>query len=190
MSNQQSITKRTSDPLTSSYSVAVSDFVRLLATQLPGFSVGVDVPLNSDGQWFIDVSGEEFSCSIVWRKSMGFGFFTGDLGYGDRPNEMYEQPDLAVKRAMQLAIQQRSGEPIAPAWLAELRQLLEKPQTEMATLLSMTQSAVSRFESREDFKVQTLASYIEAMGGRLELRVHLPGMDIAIAPPTVGRAVR
>jgi transcriptional regulator with XRE-family HTH domain len=55
------------------------------------------------------------------------------------------------------------------AGLAELRRALHLTQTQLARQLNVTQSEVSRIERRADLYLSTLQSYIEAMGGELEL---------------------
>ncbi len=53
--------------------------------------------------------------------------------------------------------------------LKQLREAAGKTQVEMAELIEMTQSALSRIEHREDNQVETLRRYVEALGGELEL---------------------
>ncbi len=62
--------------------------------------------------------------------------------------------------------------------LQELRQhCADLTQEEVAGLLDVTQALVSKFEHREDVLLSSLYAYIQALGGELELRVHLPGQD-------------
>ena len=65
--------------------------------------------------------------------------------------------------------------------LQALRKQLEITQESMAERLDVRQGNVSRFENRSDMLISTLRDYLEAMGGRLELVVHLPGR----APVTI-----
>jgi predicted transcriptional regulator len=53
--------------------------------------------------------------------------------------------------------------------LQELRQRLEQTQAKMAEATEMTQSELSRFESRADHRVSTLRRYVAALGGELEV---------------------
>jgi predicted transcriptional regulator len=53
--------------------------------------------------------------------------------------------------------------------LRKLRELTGKTQAEVADLVAMTQSELSRAERREDHRVSTLRRYVEALGGRLEV---------------------
>lgn len=53
--------------------------------------------------------------------------------------------------------------------LAELRRARAYTQDQLAATLDVPQSQVSRIERQADLYVSTLARYLEAMGGRLEL---------------------
>lgn len=55
--------------------------------------------------------------------------------------------------------------------LRELRQTLSLTQQQVADKAEMTQSELSRLESRGDHRVSTLRRYVEAMGGELEISV-------------------
>ena len=53
--------------------------------------------------------------------------------------------------------------------LRDLRKAHELTQTRMAEALHISQDGVSRIETRSDFLLSTLRSYVEAMGGKLRL---------------------
>jgi DNA-binding Xre family transcriptional regulator len=53
--------------------------------------------------------------------------------------------------------------------LAELRQQIGKTQTELAQVLEMTQANVSRIEHSENLYLRTLADYVGALGGHIEV---------------------
>ncbi|MGA7196953.1 MAG: XRE family transcriptional regulator [Roseiarcus sp.] len=58
--------------------------------------------------------------------------------------------------------------------LRELRQIAGKAQADIATALNIKQPSVSKIEKQADMYLSTLRSYIEAIGGELELTVKLP----------------
>lgn len=58
--------------------------------------------------------------------------------------------------------------------LRELRQIAGKAQAEIATALKIKQPSVSKIEKQADMYLSTLRSYVEAVGGELELTVKLP----------------
>ena len=58
--------------------------------------------------------------------------------------------------------------------LRELRQIAGKAQADIATALNIKQPSVSKIEKQADMYLSTLRSYVEAMGGQLELTVKLP----------------
>jgi hypothetical protein len=53
--------------------------------------------------------------------------------------------------------------------LQELRRELDLTQVDAARAAEMTQSELSRLESRGDHRISTLRRYVEALGGRLEV---------------------
>ena len=58
--------------------------------------------------------------------------------------------------------------------LRDLRKAHELTQTRMAEALHISQDGVSRIETRSDFLLSTLRSYVEAMGGKLRLIAEFP----------------
>src|SRR3954467_7509970 len=58
--------------------------------------------------------------------------------------------------------------------LQELRQLAGKAQADVASALNIKQPSVSKIEKQSDMYLSTLRSYVEAIGGTLELTVKLP----------------
>jgi DNA-binding XRE family transcriptional regulator len=65
--------------------------------------------------------------------------------------------------------------------LEELRAARELTQQELAGLLGVNQAAVSKLERRADMYVSTLARFVEAMGGKLEIRVVFPEGSVRIS---------
>ena len=64
--------------------------------------------------------------------------------------------------------------------LAQVRKLRKRTQREVAIKLSTRQSAISRFERRRDARVSSLAAYVAAIGGTLDLVARFPGQHIRI----------
>jgi len=58
--------------------------------------------------------------------------------------------------------------------LRALRQIAGKAQADVAAALNIKQPSVSKIEKQADMHVSTLRSYVEAVGGELELTVRLP----------------
>ena len=73
-------------------------------------------------------------------------------------------------------IKTRSAELIAEeSTLQELRKAMHCSQEKVAEELGVNQAAVSKIERRADMYVSTLRSYIEAMGGSLDIVAQFPG---------------
>jgi hypothetical protein len=64
--------------------------------------------------------------------------------------------------------------------LAQVRRLRKRTQREVAIKLSTRQSEISRFERRRDAHVSSLAAYVAAIGGELDLVARFPGQHIRI----------
>ncbi|MDE0671717.1 MAG: transcriptional regulator [Caldilineaceae bacterium SB0662_bin_9] len=64
--------------------------------------------------------------------------------------------------------------------LHQLRRARALTQQDMAKILKVNQSAVSKLEQRADMYVSSLRSYIEAVGGQLKIVAEFPEGEIAI----------
>jgi predicted transcriptional regulator len=64
--------------------------------------------------------------------------------------------------------------------LHQLRQAREMTQARLAEVLEMDQGNISKLEKRTDMYLSTLRSYVEAMGGTLEIRAVFPDGDVKI----------
>lgn len=64
--------------------------------------------------------------------------------------------------------------------LREMRQIAGKAQEDIATALKIKQPSVSKIEKQADMYLSTLRSYVEAIGGKLELTVKLPGRPVLL----------
>jgi ribosome-binding protein aMBF1 (putative translation factor) len=69
---------------------------------------------------------------------------------------------------------------IAEIPLHELRRARELSQQNIADRLCMKQAAVSKMERRTDMYISTLRSYIEAMGGSLDVIARFPEGDVQV----------
>jgi len=58
--------------------------------------------------------------------------------------------------------------------LRELRKARERSQKAVGEILDINQAAVSKIERRTDMYISTLRSFIEAMGGELEIVARFP----------------
>ena len=73
--------------------------------------------------------------------------------------------------------------------LRALRRIVGKGQAEVASALKIKQPSVSKIEGQSDMYLSTLRSYVEAIGGRLELTVIMPAGS-AVAVQRLGRPDR
>jgi transcriptional regulator with XRE-family HTH domain len=64
--------------------------------------------------------------------------------------------------------------------LYQLREARNLTQINLAKVLEVNQGAVSRLEKRTDMYVSTLRSYIQAMGGQLQVKAIFPEGEVEI----------
>lgn len=57
--------------------------------------------------------------------------------------------------------------------LSEIRKALDMSQVDLAKLMVVSQASVSKLECREDLLISTLAAYVKALGGEIEILAHL-----------------
>lgn len=79
------------------------------------------------------------------------------------------------------AIEKRFQESLASMPLDQLRRAREMTQIQLGQLLGVHQSEVSKIEHRSDICVSTLAEYVEALGGHLEIRAVFPDREVLIS---------
>lgn len=85
-------------------------------------------------------------------------------------------PDLYNKlpKESRKRVEKRLEQSLAEYPLHELRAARELTRENLAQVLGITQATVSKLERRTDMYVSTLARFIEAMGGKLEIRAVFP----------------
>lgn len=64
--------------------------------------------------------------------------------------------------------------------LTELRKARLMTQTRLAEILHVNQGAISKIEKRSDMYLSTLRSYVEAMGGSLDIRAVFPEGEVVL----------
>jgi transcriptional regulator with XRE-family HTH domain len=70
--------------------------------------------------------------------------------------------------------------------LKDLRKARELTQERMAQLLGVGQDNISRLEGRADMLLSTLRSYVDAMGGSLDLVVRFPNRPAVLLSALFG----
>lgn len=75
-------------------------------------------------------------------------------------------------------VEQRKRAILKALSLAELREARDARQVDLADELGVSQANVSRIERQDDLYLSTLSSYVEALGGRLEIAAVFPDLTI------------
>lgn len=154
---------------------AIEQIERILSETLPGAHLSLDRPKQPTGPWWLDAVLGEHSVTVEWRPKKGFGISSGPSeSYGEGPDEVLEDAALAVARIILLL---KTGEKTESPRDVELRRLREEKdisQEELASVLQMSQPAISKMERRGDMSISTLRKIVAALGGELELVARFP----------------
>jgi DNA-binding XRE family transcriptional regulator len=156
----------------------VQNFKALMEAALPNGRISIDPPAQPSGHWFIDIQSGRKSLTVEYRPRKGFGIIRATAQFGEASSETYRTAELAARRATQLLTAPKPNQPFT---LKNLRELYDCTQVDLAQKLGIKQSAISRFEQRNEVKLGTLSAAIKALGGQLEIRAHFPDADIPIA---------
>jgi transcriptional regulator with XRE-family HTH domain len=96
------------------------------------------------------------------------------------PTRKFRDLLQAMPPERQQRIEKRLQETMAAMPLDQLRRAQEMTQIQLAGILGVNQGEVSKIEHRQDICISTLADYIEAMGGRLEIRAVFKDRSVRI----------
>lgn len=85
---------------------------------------------------------------------------------------------MPVERQQKVADRVRQS--LASMPLEEIRKARQMTQSKLAETLGVNQGEVSKIEHRTDVYLSTLAGYVEALGGKLEIRAVFPDREMLI----------
>ena len=117
--------------------------------------------------WDVEFT-DEFEC---WWNSL-----TAD----EQMAKNFKQLQEKMSPERRTRVKARVDEALKTLALDELREARKLTQTQLATLLEVDQGSVSKMERRTDMYISTLRSYIEAMGGALQIRAVFPDGEVQI----------
>ncbi len=160
-----------------------TDFETMMRSWWPDATVEVDQPDHQDGEWWFDVRAGKTVIPVSWRSDRGFGLYVENSGYGEKPSEIYQDPRLVCRRVRELSDAAAMGSAPTPMRLGQVRKLVGMTQADLANALHIGQANVSRLEGRSNPTLGSMRALVEAMGGRLEVRVMFSDIDVPIALP-------
>jgi Helix-turn-helix domain len=166
-----------------------------LKTTVPEAKLDVSEPATPGGVGFLDISHLGNVLAVQWQEKWHFGISSPEgHGFGEKPDEVYRTVDEAAARIIELLRSGKRTEPPLEVTLRELRAERNLPQTALASLLGVSQPAVSRQERHVSrMMVASLGAVVEAMGGRLVIQAHFPDgvvREIALDDDVNGTAAR
>ena len=86
----------------------------------------------------------------------------------------------AMPDERQQKIANRVRQSLASMPLDEIRKARQMTQSKLALALGVNQGEVSKIEHRTDIYLRTLAGYLKALGGKLEIRAVFPDREMRI----------
>ncbi len=92
----------------------------------------------------------------------------------------FEELRAKMSPAARAEARAKAREMMTEMLLAEIRKLVGLTQEEVAGAMGVTQPSLSKLENQDDMQVSTLRRLVEALGGQLEIIVHLPRGDIRL----------
>ena len=96
------------------------------------------------------------------------------------PNRRFRELVGAMPAERQQKIANRVRQSLASMPLEEVRKARQMTQAKLAAALGVNQGEVSKIEHRTDIYLSTLAGYVEALGGKLEIRAVFPDREMRI----------
>jgi DNA-binding XRE family transcriptional regulator len=96
------------------------------------------------------------------------------------PTRKFRELVKAMPATRQQKIAGRVRESLASMPLEEVRKARQMTQAKLAVALGVNQGEVSKIEHRTDIYLSTLADYVEALGGKLEIRAVFPDREMRI----------
>lgn len=173
-----------------------NELLHFLQAQFPTIEFNLDAAETADGSSWINIQGD--TIAIEHRPSHGMGLFlSADDGYGSRPDEVYRDANLLIRRLTQLLpavamvdseaahLLAHVGKPLAHTTrkqitLKGIREILGVTQAEVAKALGKQQSAISRLEQRDDVLISTLVALIHGLDGEIEIKASFKECDVLI----------
>jgi DNA-binding Xre family transcriptional regulator len=96
--------------------------------------------------------------------------------FGELSEEVRSRPGAADE------IDARKRAIVAAVQLNELRKQRGQTQAQLADLLGMTQANVSRIERSDNLYLSTLADYVDALGGHIEINAVFDDDVVSLGP--------
>src|SRR5215471_6690464 len=96
------------------------------------------------------------------------------------PTRKFRELVQTMPAPRQQKIASRVQQSLAAMPLEEVRKARQMTQAKLADALGVNQGEVSKIEHRTDIYLSTLAGYIEALGGKLEIRAVFPDREMRI----------
>lgn len=129
----------------------------------------ISEPFDDDGLWFVDMRSGSYCLTVQYSPSKGFGVSAGNGGFGEGPDEVFQDADQAAARVLELLITKGLTIPITD--FGGLRGSLT--QVRVAEIMGIKQPSYAKMELQDlsSLRVETIEKIVEASGAHLVLMV-------------------
>lgn len=111
---------------------------------------------------------------VQWQQGKEFGVSSSpEKVFGEGADEVYKDEEAAYGRIVSLLLSRTFTSPPPAVSLKELQKENGLSQAEIAEILERQQGEISKIERRKDVLVSTLADYVRAVDGELQIIVRL-----------------
>ena len=142
--------------------------------RFPEAQVALDRPRKTSGTWFLDIAMDLHLVIVQWKQGKEFGVSSSpEKAFGEGADEVYKDEEAAYCRIVSLLLSRTFTSPPPAVSLRELRKENGLSQAEIAEILERQQGEISKIERRKDVLVSTLADYVRAIDGELQIIVRL-----------------
>ena len=97
------------------------------------------------------------------------------------PTRKFRELLKAMPAERRRRIAKRVRDTLVSMPLEEIRRARQMTQVKLAEVLGVNQGEISKIEHRTDIYISTLADYVEALGGKLEIRAVFPDREMRIS---------
>jgi hypothetical protein len=152
----------------------IESLERALKSRFPEAHIAMDRPRKTSGAWFLDIALNRHPVIVQWQHGKEFGISSSpEKAFGDGADEAYKDEEAAYGRIVSLLLSRTFTSPPPAVSLRELRKESGLSQVEIAEILERQQGEISKIERRKDVLVSTLADYVRAIEGELQIIVRL-----------------
>jgi hypothetical protein len=152
--------------------------VSQVQSRFPATQIGTDYSETENGSSWVDLTTPTGRfLTIEYAPNKGFGLYLEQSDdYGVGPDEVYRNSDALLRRLNMLLNEDKEQ-----IGFKDIRELLGVSQQDLAQLMGQKQPSISKLENRDDIHIQSMIRFIQALGGRVDFKVHFSEFDVNLS---------